>query len=183
MKSTFALLAASVALVAQGPTWAQTGRTLNEARSAVINGTTPGIVLIPASPKAPPQAASAPASGSAPAPAVSKAEAAPVPATGATGAAAAVAAPGTATAAAAPAATAAVAAKAPATPSTPAPAPAAAAAAATPSVFDRIGSFLRGNEPLSGESLNTAKQHTSPTSGIVLPTAASRAASAAPAKP
>lgn len=160
MKSVFALLAASLALAAHGPNWAQSGRSLSEARSAVINGTTPGIVLIPASPKPAAQAPNAPAS----APAGSKVEAVPVPVKGAT-----------ATAAATAAAT--------KTQANSSPTPAAAAVAATPSVIDRIGSFLRGNEPLSGESLNAAKQHTSPNSGIVLPTAASRSASAAATKP
>ena len=160
MKSVFALLAASLALAAHGPNWAQSGRSLSEARSAVINGTTPGIVLIPASPKPAAQAPNAPAS----APAGSKVEAVTVPVKGAT-----------ATAAATAAAT--------KTPANSSPTPAAAAVAATPSVIDRIGSFLRGNEPLSGESLNAAKQHTSPNSGIVLPTAASRSASAAATKP
>ena len=168
MKSVFALLAASLALAAHGPNWAQSGRSLSEARSAVINGTTPGIVLIPASPKPAAQAPNAPAS----APAGSKVEAVPVPVKGATATAAVAAAP---TAAGTAAAT--------KTPANSSPTPAAAAVAATPSVIDRIGSFLRGNEPLSGESLNAAKQHTSPNSGIVLPTAASRSASAAATKP
>ena len=168
MKSVFALLAASLALAAHGPNWAQSGRSLSEARSAVINGTTPGIALIPASPKPAAQAPNAPAS----APAGSKVEAVPVPVKGATATAAVAAAP---TAAATAAAT--------KTPANSSPTPAAAAVAATPSVIDRIGNFLRGNEPLSGESLNAAKQHTSPNSGIVLPTAASRSASAAATKP
>lgn len=171
MKSVFALLAASLALAAHGPNWAQSGRSLSEARSAVINGTTPGIVLIPASPKPAAQAPNAPAS----APAGSKVEAVPVPVKGATATAAVAAAPAAPTAAGTAPAT--------KTPANSSPTPAAAAVAATPSVIDRIGSFLRGNEPLSGESLNAAKQHTSPNSGIVLPTAASRSASAAATKP
>jgi len=82
------LVVASTALALQGAASAQSLGSLNDARKAVRDGTTPGITIIPARKSAEP----APAQASAPAAAGAKTVAAPV-AAGASSAAPAAAAP------------------------------------------------------------------------------------------
>jgi hypothetical protein len=87
MKTSLSLLAACLVLAPCGAATAQSLGSLNDARAAVRNGTTPGITIIPARKSAEPAAVPASAAASA------SAKTAATPAVGAASAAAPAAAP------------------------------------------------------------------------------------------
>ena len=82
MKTILMVLAAAATLATHAPSQAQTGGSLNDARSAITKGTAPGIVIIGAK-RRPPEASAAAsaATASAPAPAAAASAGSAAPAT------------------------------------------------------------------------------------------------------
>ncbi len=182
MKTATALLVAGLALAVCLPVRAEPANSLSRARSGVIDGTTPGILIFGERPTPAPQAADAATPTPTPKPAETVKATAPA---GASVTAPPVARPtGVAPAAgvaALPKSEMTPAAAPPAAVPMPAaaPAPAAAQTPAAPSAFERLGALLGASRTLSGEPLNAAKGHESGSNGIPIPTAADRAPGAA----
>ena len=186
MKTASVLLLAGLALSAYTLVRAEPANSLSRARSGVIDGTTPGILIFGERPAAAPPAAEAATPAPKPVEAVKSVQ--PAAATGAAPSAAAtpvsrpvVAAPAAAVVAVpgaqplvAPAA-APVHVAAPVSAPTPVPSPATAQVPAERSAFERLGTLMGASRTLSGEPLNAAKSHESTSNGIPIPTAADRA--------
>ena len=181
MKTATVLLVAGLALTAHTLARAEPANSLSRARSGVIDGTTPGILIFGERPAAAPPAAEAAAPVPKPveaAKAVGPAAAAAAPSAAATPVSRPVVAAPAAAVVAVPAAkpvAAPVQVAAPVSAPTPVPAPATAPVPAEHSAFERLGTLLGASRSLSGEPLNAAKSHESTSNGIPIPTAADRA--------
>ena len=175
MRTATALMLVGVSLAAPISASAEPGNSLSRARSGVIDGTTPGILILGERPAAAPQGAASAATAVKPAAAAQGAD----PATG-SGAPAAVPSADRKAGAAPAAAVAAPSSNGPAAKSVAAPpsatttTPEIPPAPASGSALGRLGALLGGSKSLSGEALNAAKSHESSSNGIGLPTAASQ---------
>jgi hypothetical protein len=186
MKTASVLLLAGLTLSVYTLARAEPANSLSRARSEVIDGTTPGILIFGERPAAAPKAAEA----ATPAPKPVEAVKSVVPAATTGAAATAAATPVSRPVVAAPAAAvvavprvepvstpvaAPVQAAAPVSAPMPVPSPATAQVPRERSAFERLGTLLGASRPLSGEPLNAAKSHESTSNGIPIPTAADHA--------